>query len=84
MGPMIRDLGHIRSHGCRDLLVYCDSGRCYHSTTINADHLPDETLIRSLGPKMVCTLCGMWEPMTIVDNQNSSKYSRCSHSVTSD
>ena len=23
-------LGHIRSHGCRDLLVYCISGRCYH------------------------------------------------------
>jgi hypothetical protein len=24
-------LAHIRSHGCRDLLVYCDSGRCHHS-----------------------------------------------------
>jgi hypothetical protein len=23
-------LGHIRFHGCRDLLVYCDSGRCHH------------------------------------------------------
>ena len=20
-------MGHIRGHGCRDLLVYCDSGR---------------------------------------------------------
>ena len=27
-------LGHIRSHGCRDLLVYCISGRCHHSATI--------------------------------------------------
>jgi hypothetical protein len=22
-------LGHIRSHGCRDLLVYCDTGRSH-------------------------------------------------------
>jgi hypothetical protein len=28
-------LGHIRSHGCRDLLVYCGSGRCHHSATMN-------------------------------------------------
>jgi len=51
-------MGHVRSHGCRDLLVYCDSGRCHHSATMNADHLPDETIIRALGPKMVCTKCG--------------------------
>jgi hypothetical protein len=24
-------MGHIRSHGCRDLLVYCESGWCNHS-----------------------------------------------------
>ena len=35
-------LGHIRGHGCRDLLVYCGSGWCHHSTTMNADWLPDE------------------------------------------
>jgi hypothetical protein len=28
-------LGHIRSHGCRGLLVYCISGRCHHSATLN-------------------------------------------------
>jgi hypothetical protein len=32
-------MGHIRSHGCRDLLVYCASGRCHHSATLNADWL---------------------------------------------
>ncbi len=60
-------LRHIRSHGCRDLLIYCD-----HSSVVNADHLPDELPIRSLGPRMVCARCGHhgadvrpdWRPMT--------------------
>jgi hypothetical protein len=51
-------LGHIRSHGGRDLLVYCDSGNCHHSASLNADWLPDETPVRSLCPHMVCTVCG--------------------------
>jgi hypothetical protein len=52
-------LGHIRAHGCRDLLIYCDSGRCHHSALMNADWLPDHTAVRSLCPRMVCTRCGM-------------------------
>jgi hypothetical protein len=48
-------MGHIRSHGCRDLLVYCASGRCHHDAVTNADWLPDETPVRSLCPRMVCT-----------------------------
>ena len=55
-------LGHIRSHGCRDLLIYCGSINCNHSTTMNADHLPDDTVIRALGPKMVCTKCAIAAP----------------------
>ena len=55
-GPVT--LGHIRSHGCRDLLVYCGSINCNHGTTMNADHLPDDTPIRPLGSRMVCTRCG--------------------------
>jgi hypothetical protein len=51
-------LGHIRSHGCRDLIVYCGSINCNHGITINADHMPDDTAIRSLGSRMVCTRCG--------------------------
>jgi hypothetical protein len=51
-------LGHIRGHGCRDLLVFCGSIHCNHDTKINADHLPDETPIRPLGARMVCTRCG--------------------------
>ena len=48
-------LAHIRSHGCRDLLIYCDSGRYHHSATMNADWLPDEPPVRSLC-RMVCTV----------------------------
>ena len=39
-------LGHIRSHGCRSLLVYCNSGRCHHSTTLNADCWSDDQLMQ--------------------------------------
>ena len=65
-------LGHIRGHGCRDLLVYSASGWCNHSATMNADWLPDETPVRSLCGRMVCTACGLigadvrpdWSPHT--------------------
>jgi hypothetical protein len=30
-------MDHIRGHGCRDLLIYCGSGRCHHSATMNGD-----------------------------------------------
>jgi hypothetical protein len=30
----------------------------HHSMALNADHLPDETVIRALRPKMVCIWCG--------------------------
>jgi hypothetical protein len=51
-------LGHMRSQGCRDLLVYCNSGRCNHSTIMNVGHLPDDTQIKSLGDGFVCAECG--------------------------
>jgi hypothetical protein len=51
-------LGHMRSQGCRDLLAYCNSDRCNHSTIINVGHLPDETPIKSLGDDIVCSRCG--------------------------
>ena len=34
-------LGHIRGHGVRNLLVYCNSIACNHQTKMKADHLPD-------------------------------------------
>ena len=51
-------LGHIRGHGCRQLLVRCNAIGCDHSATVNADHWPDETAIRSIGALSVCSRCG--------------------------
>jgi hypothetical protein len=52
-------LGHVRSLGCRDLLVYCTSTWCNHAATITADWLPEDTPVRSLCGRMVCTACGL-------------------------
>jgi hypothetical protein len=58
-GPPVT-LGHIRSHGVRRLLIYCSSGLyCHHSGTVEVDRWPDETAVRKLCPKAVCTKCGM-------------------------
>ena len=65
-------MDHIRSHGCRDLLVYCPSPWCNHDAKINGDWLPDDTVLLTLDPRMVCTRCGLigghvrpdWTPMT--------------------
>ena len=51
-------MAHIRGHGCRDLLIYCSSGRCHHSASMNADWLADDVPVRSLCARMVCTRCG--------------------------
>jgi hypothetical protein len=55
-------MGHIRGHGCRDLLVYCGSPWCNHSAQLNADWLPDDTVLLDLDRRMVCTASGT--PMT--------------------
>jgi hypothetical protein len=43
-------LGHIRSHGCLDLLVYCEAVQRNHSAVMNADHWPAELPISSRHP----------------------------------
>jgi hypothetical protein len=58
-GPPVT-LGHIRSHGVRNLLIYCSAGLyCRHSAVINADRWPNETALLDLDRKAVCTKCGM-------------------------
>jgi hypothetical protein len=65
-------MGHIRSHGCRSLLVYCGSPWCNHSATLTIDWLPDDTVLLELDRRMVYTACGLigadarpdWTPMT--------------------
>ena len=46
-------MGRIRSHGCRDLLIYCSSVWCNHSAKLNADSLPDDIVLQALEPRMV-------------------------------
>jgi hypothetical protein len=41
-------MGLIRSHGCRSLLVYCVSPWCNDGATLNADWLPDDTMVLDL------------------------------------
>jgi hypothetical protein len=58
-GPPVT-LGDIRAHGVRRLLIYCSAGLyCHHSATVDADRWPDETAVRDLCPKAVCTRCGI-------------------------
>jgi hypothetical protein len=72
LGAELVTLGHIRGHGCRDLLVYCVSPWCNHGARLNADWLPDDTVLLDLDHRMVCTACGLvgadvrpdWTPMT--------------------
>jgi hypothetical protein len=40
-------------------VIYCGSGRCHHSTTLNADWLPDAMPVRSPCSRMVSTKRGM-------------------------
>jgi hypothetical protein len=50
---------HIRGHGCRDLLAHCESAWCNRGATLNADWLPDETVIHALRSRMVCRRRGL-------------------------
>jgi hypothetical protein len=53
-------LGHMRAQGVPRLLIYCSGGLyCHHSATVGADRWPDETAVRDLCPKAVCTRCGI-------------------------
>jgi hypothetical protein len=58
-GPKVT-LGDMRAHGVRRLLIYCCSGLyCGHSAAVDAGRWPDETAVRDLCPKAVCTRCGI-------------------------
>jgi hypothetical protein len=43
---------------CRDLLIYCGSGRCHHGAAMNADWLPDETPALFVGGWSRCGYIG--------------------------
>lgn len=58
-GSMKVTLENMRSHGCRDLLVYCGNApRCWHRSKINVYRWPDDTAIADLKDLFVRTKCG--------------------------
>jgi hypothetical protein len=65
-------MGHIRGHGCRNLLVYCISGRRHHSAVMDGDWLDNDMPVCSLCGRMVCTQCGMIGADGIGDRTSTS------------
>jgi hypothetical protein len=65
-------IDRLRSHDCREFLVYRVALGCNYRAILNADDLPDKLPIRSLCPRMLCTRCGHrgadvrpdWRPLT--------------------
>jgi hypothetical protein len=75
-------MGHIRGHGCRELLVYCGSGRCHHSANISGDWLPDDG--HSAGgwsapnADILAPTCGrIGLPTSISGTSNYQRVNRC-------
>ena len=63
-------LANMRSHGCRDVLIYCGNApRCWHHAQMNVDSC---VAFGQIGERMVCTRCGLvgaevrpdWSPAT--------------------
>jgi len=52
-------LGNMRQNGVRLIAVYCLGRRCDHQAVLDVNHLPDEIEVPTLGPRMVCTACGL-------------------------
>jgi hypothetical protein len=59
-GPL-PTLGHYRhKHGIHTFTVYCLNGsRCWHRAVLTLDNVPDDTILKSLDARMVCTQCGI-------------------------
>jgi len=50
-------LANIRDNGVRSLSVTCEL--CHHAATMNVDRFGDTVSVPALGPRMVCTGCGI-------------------------
>jgi|ERR1700722_6180309 hypothetical protein len=50
-------LGNMRQLGVRSLDVSC--WQCHHQAVLSADRWPDDVAVPTLGPRMVCTRCGI-------------------------
>jgi hypothetical protein len=50
-------LGNMRGLGVRSFAVTCEL--CHHEAVLPADGWPDAVPVRAVGPRMVCTACGI-------------------------
>jgi hypothetical protein len=50
-------LANMRANGVRSLSVTCEL--CHQEAVINVDAFDDAVPVRALGPRMVCTVCGI-------------------------
>jgi hypothetical protein len=50
-------LGNMRANGVRSMAVSC--WQCHHEAVLSADRWPDHMAVPALGPRMVCTRCGI-------------------------
>ena len=50
-------LQNMRENGVQSLAVKCH--QCRHEKIMNVDHLRGDATVPSIGPRMVCTKCGM-------------------------
>jgi hypothetical protein len=50
-------LGNMRELGVRSLDVSC--WNCHHQAVLLADCWPDDVVVPTFGPRMVCTGCGI-------------------------
>jgi hypothetical protein len=50
-------LGNMRTKGVRSLSVNCWA--CHHQAVLAVDAWPDHVPVPSVGPRMVCTACGI-------------------------
>jgi hypothetical protein len=50
-------LANMRETGVRSLSMTCEL--CHHESVMNVDAFDDAVPVPALGPRMVCTVCGI-------------------------
>jgi hypothetical protein len=51
-------LANMRENGVRSTAAWCGNRFCGHQSVFNADYLPADVTIPSIGPKLRCSVCG--------------------------
>jgi hypothetical protein len=51
-------LGNMRANGVRSLSITCGALWCYRQGALDVSPYPDDVIVPSFGPRMVCTACG--------------------------